>query len=40
MVSAGLCVVSAKLSAAGREIEVGHKLPGGIGWAECGWKRD
>ena len=40
VVSARLSVVSAGLSAAGREIKVGHRLPGGISWAECGWKRD
>ena len=36
VVSAGLCVVSAGLSVAGREIEVGHRLPGGVSWAVCG----
>ena len=40
MVLAGLSVVLAGLSVAGREIEVGHKLPGGVGWAECGQKRN
>ena len=28
-------VVSAGLSADEREIGSGHKLPGGVGWAEC-----
>ena len=36
VVSAELCVVSAGLSVAEREIEVGHKLPGGVSWAVCG----
>ena len=31
-------MVSAELSAA--EIEIEHKVPGGVGWAECGPKRD
>ena len=33
-------VVSAGLSAAQGEIEVGHKLPGGVSWAECALKGD
>ena len=33
-------MVSAGLSVPEREIEVGHKLPGGVSWAEGGQKRD
>ena len=32
-------MVSPGLSVAKREIEVGHKLPGGVGWDECGPQR-
>ena len=36
----GCLVVSAGLSVAKREIEVAHKSPGGVGWAEFGPKRN
>ena len=32
-------MVSPELSAAEIEIEVGHKLPSGVGWAEYGRQR-
>ena len=32
-------MVSAGLRVAKREIEVGHKLPGSVGWDECGPQR-
>ena len=38
--STSCLVVLAGLSVPEREIEVGHKLPGGVPWAECGQKRD